>query len=94
MQQLNEQQVVCQKIMFGTFTNDELEGIAQALKFARAQLAKTTRRSLVIGDAVKFTDPRNGRVFQGTVDKIKVKYVLVKTALGRYNVPANMLEAV
>lgn len=92
MQQLSDQQVVCQKIMFGGFTNDELNNVAEALKFARAQLTKQNRRSLRPGDAVKFTSNRNGRTYQGTVEKVKVKYVLVNTPVGRYNVPANMLE--
>lgn len=86
-------QSVRSAIISGVFTNDDLNSIADAIKFARAQLSKQTRRSLVIGDAVKFTDPRNGRVFTGTVDKVKLKYVLVQTPAGRYNVPANMLEA-
>lgn len=94
MKQLNEQQMVCQKIMFGGFTNAELEGVAEALRFARAQLTKATRRSLTTGDVVKFTSNRNGVTYQGTVEKVKLKYVLVSTPQGRYNVPANMLEAV
>lgn len=81
-------------IISGSFSNDELEAIAQAVKYARTQLGRKTARTLAAGDAVKFTDPRNGRVFTGTVDKVKIKYVLVKTNIGRYNVPASMLEPV
>lgn len=92
MQQLSDQQVLCQKIMFGGFTNTELDGITQALQFARAQLAKATRRSVSVGDTVKFTSNRNGQTYTGTVEKVKIKYILVRTAVGRYNVPANMIE--
>jgi len=94
MQQLTEQQMVCQKIMFGGFTNAELDGVTEALRFARSQLTKQNTRALRAGDVVKFTSNRNGITYQGTVEKVKLKYVLVATPAGRYNVPANMLEAV
>ncbi len=81
-------------IMFGNFSNDELTGIIDAVKFARAQLTKRTTRALRPGDTVKFTSNRNGITYRGVVDKIKIKYVLVNTPQGRYNVPASMLEAV
>lgn len=81
-------------IMFGNLTNDELSTVIDAVKYARAQLTKQTRRSLMLGDTVKFTSNRNGVTYTGTVNKIKVKYVLVRTPSGMFNVPANMLEAV
>ncbi len=81
-------------IMFGNFSNDELTGIIDAVKFARAQLTKRTTRALRSGDTVTFTSNRNGVTYRGVVDKIKIKYVLVNTPQGRYNVPASMLEAV
>ena len=81
-------------IISGTFSNQELDGIADALKFARSQLTKQNTRALRAGDTVKFTSTRSGVTYQGTVEKVKLKYVLVATPQGRYNVPANMLEAV
>lgn len=81
-------------IVSGIFTNDDLNSIADALRYARAQLAKQTRRSLMLGDTVKFTSSRNGVTYTGTVNKIKQKFVLVRTNSGLFNVPANMLEAV
>ena len=81
-------------IISGIFTNDDLNSIADALRYARAQLAKQTRRSLMLGDTVKFTSSRNGVTYTGTVNKIKQKFVLVRTNAGLFNVPANMLEAV
>lgn len=81
-------------IVSGVFTNDDLNSIADALRYARAQLAKQTRRSLMLGDTVKFTSGRNGVTYTGTVNKIKQKFVLVRTNSGLFNVPANMLEAV
>lgn len=76
-----------------TWTNAELSSMIDAIKYARAQLSRQTKRSLQVGDTVKFTSNRNGMTYRGTVDKIKIKYVLVQTPQGRYNVPANMLEA-
>jgi hypothetical protein len=49
---------------------------------------------MVPGVAVKFYHPKQGRDITGTVNRIKQKYILVDTAQGRYNVPANLLETV
>jgi hypothetical protein len=80
-------------IMFGNFTNDQLNSITMAVKYARAQLTQAKRREFRVGDAVKFVNSRNGQTYIGTVDRVKLKNVLVKTSQGRWNVPANMLEA-
>ena len=81
-------------IMFGNLTNDQLNSVIDAVKFARSQITKTQTRSLRTGDVVQFTSNRNGVTYRGTVDKVKIKYVLVNTPQGRYNVPANMIEAI
>ena len=81
-------------IVSGIYTNDDLNSIVDAIKFARAQLSKQNRRALMPGDTVKFTSNRNGMTYTGTVNKVKIKYVLVRTNAGVFNVPANMLEAV
>ena len=94
MEQLSTIQQINSAIMFGNFTNVELASIIDAVKFARTQLAKQTTRALRPGDTVKFTSNRNGVTYRGVVDKVKIKYVLVNTPQGRYNVPASMLEAV
>jgi hypothetical protein len=82
------------ELMSGTLTNDDIEQVAQALKYARAQVAKTIRRQLTPGASVKFYHPKQNFYIAGTVNRIKQKYVLVDTAQGRYNVPANLLESV
>ena len=83
-------------IMFGTFTNDQLTSINDAIRWNRAQLSKQTKRSVTIGCTVKFTDPRSGVVHQGIVNKIKIKNILINCPTygrgGMVNVPANMLE--
>jgi hypothetical protein len=87
-------QQVNSAIMFGNFTNDELTSIIDAVKFARAQLTQKTKRSLMLGDTVKFTSNRNGMTYRGTVRKIAIKYITVDTGSVLFKVPANMLEAV
>lgn len=86
-------------IMFGNFTNDQLDSIVMSLKFARAQLAKQNKRSLSIGATVKFTSSRDGRTVLGTVTKINRKFVIVREGSQtgslfstNWRVPANMLE--
>jgi hypothetical protein len=86
-------QEINQAIMFGNFSNDQLNSITMAVKYARGQLMQTKRRSFRPGDAVSFVNSRTGQTMLGTVDRIKLKYVLVTTSQGRWNVPANMLEA-
>jgi hypothetical protein len=81
-------------IMFGNFTNDQLTSIADAVKYARAQLTQKTKRSLMLGDTVKFTSNRNGVTYRGTVRKIAIKFVTVDTGQFLFKVPANMLESV
>jgi hypothetical protein len=81
-------------IMQGDFTNDQLDSIMSAIKFRRSQISKQNKRALTIGSKVKFTSNRNGMTYSGVVEKIAIKNVIVRTPLGGYRVPANMLEVV
>ncbi len=83
-----------QAIMLGDFTNTELSAMIDAIKWKRASLAKLTKASLMCGDCVEFTSSKTGMTLQGTVTKIAIKYVTVKTAQGLWRVPANMLSKV
>lgn len=85
---------VTQAIMFGNFSNEDLEAVSQAIRYRRAQLGKEVKRAMAPGVAVKFYHPKQGRDITGTVNRIKQKYILVDTTQGRYNVPANLLETV
>ena len=85
-------QEVNSAIMFGKFTNDQLNSIAQAIKYRRAQLTKEKVRSFWNGDNVKFVNPKTGRVHVGVVAKVKIKYITVREGNTNWNVPANMLE--
>ena len=79
-------------IMFGDFTNDELNSIGDAIRYRRSQLTTQTRRSLSLGCTVKFTNSRTGQLVTGKVDKINRKFVIVSAGFTRWRVPANMLE--
>jgi small-conductance mechanosensitive channel len=85
---------VNQAIMFGKWTNTELSSMIDAVKWARASLAKSVKNGLSIGDTVEFTSSKNGMTYQGTVSKIAIKFVTVKTTMGLWRVPASMLSPV
>jgi len=82
-------------IIGGAFTNDQLDSIIMAVKFARNQLATKNKFSLVKGTQVKFTSSRSGQIVLGTVEKVNRKFVIVREngkAFNNWRVPANMLE--
>lgn len=80
-------------IMRGGFSNEDLNSINDAVKYARSKLGRAKLRAFGVGDAVMFTSNRNGQVYKGVVEGIKIKNVIVNTAMGRFRVPANMLES-
>ena len=88
---MNAKQIVSE-LMSGNLNNDELEQVAQALKYARSQVGNQIKRQLRPGVSVKFYHSKQNFYIAGTVNRIKQKYVLVDTPQGRYNVPANLLE--
>lgn len=94
MKELTQIQQINQAIMFGQFSNTELESILGAVKFARASLTRQVANNIKVGSQVKFTSQRRGQTITGTVEAIKIKNAIVATSLGRYRVPMNMLEAV
>jgi hypothetical protein len=85
-------QTVNAEILAGNFTNEQLSSVIDAVKFARARLTEQNKRSLRLGGVVKFTSTKSGMTLQGTVDKIAIKFVTVRTPQGLWKVPANMLE--
>ena len=91
MEQFSNIQQVNSQIMFGSFTNEQLDSILMAVKFRRGQLTKETKRALMLGDVVKFTHPRTGRTHHGSVVKINIKNIKVRDGITTWNVPANML---
>jgi hypothetical protein len=86
-------------IIAGNFTNEQLNAIGDAIRFARAQLANQVKCTMVKGSKVKFTNSRSGQTIVGTVDKVNRKFIMVRenkpgALVGSvWRVPANMLEA-
>ena len=81
-------------LVTGSFTNDQLTSVIDAVKFARSRLARATKVTLRIGDNVNFTSSKTGQNLTGVVMKIAIKYVTVKTIQGLWRVPANMLNKI
>lgn len=85
-------------IMFGSFTNEQLESIIAAVKFRRAEISKSVKRSIVKGATVKFYNNRMGCEMTCTVEKVAIKYITVRANSGGpgglWRVPANMLTVV
>ena len=92
MERFSTIQQVNSTIMFGDFTNDQLNSIISAVKFRRSQLTRETKRQLRVGSQVKFASTKTGQTVVGTVNKVAIKYVTVSTPQGLWRVPANMLE--
>jgi hypothetical protein len=90
-------QEINRSIISGTFSNEDLNSITDAIKFVRAQLASKAKYTFKVGSTVKFTNARSGTVVLGTVDKVNRKFIIVrengKAFGGSWRVPANMLTA-
>ena len=87
-------QEINSEIMFGNFTNDQLNAIIAAVKYRRSQLIKQGVRLLQLGEQVKFVNSRTGGVVTGKVQKVNRKFVIVDTGITRWRVPGNLLETV
>jgi len=87
-------QDITSAIIAGTWTNDELTSMIDAIKFNRSRLTNQVKFSLKIGDSVNWDSPKTGRNTTGVVMKIAQKYVTVRTITGLWRVPANMLTKI
>jgi FKBP-type peptidyl-prolyl cis-trans isomerase 2 len=67
--------------------------MVQAIKLRRDQLHFQQAQSFRVGDTVQFTG-RRGRTEQGTVTRVKIKYVSVDTGTSRWNVPGSHLTKI
>ena len=97
MNQLTAQQQIIHQIMFGNFTNDELNGIVEAVRFARASITKLNIRTIRSGTTVKFTSNKTGKNITGEVTKVGRKFLIVREHgynFGNWRVPANMVEVI
>ncbi len=74
--------------------NDELNKVVEAVKLRRNQLHFADAHNLKFNDRVSFQG-RHGITETGTVEKVKIKYVLVRTDRGqRWNVPGSHLTLI
>ena len=74
--------------------SDELNRVIDAVKLRRNSLHAIDAHSLRFGDRVSFQG-RHGVTETGTVEKVKIKYVLVRTDRGqRWNVPGSHLTLI
>jgi hypothetical protein len=81
-------------IMLNGYSNQELNELGEAIRYARSRLSQEVKRSIRVGDNVNFSDNKKGTNYTGSVIKINIKYVHVATSKGTYRVPANMLTVV
>ena len=82
------------EIMQGSFTNDQLNSILSAVKYRRRQIGREFKRTIRVGDTVKFYHPKLGHDLTGPVKQVLIKNIVVETQKGRYRVPANLLEVI
>jgi hypothetical protein len=87
-----DSKLIISSILTDGYSNDELNSIIEAIKYARAQLGKQKKHQFRVGSAVKFRNSRTGQTVYGTVAKIGIKNVKVKSGFTMWNVPAAMLE--
>lgn len=79
-------------IISGVFSNEQLDSISMAIKFARNQLAIQNKFTFRKGSIVKFTG-RQGQTVIGNVEKVNRKFIIVRSGVTNWRVPANMLQA-
>ena len=78
----------------GVLNNDELNKVVEAVKLRRNQLHYQDAQSFRVGDRVSFKG-RHNVIEKGTIEKIKIKYILVRTDRGqRWNVPGSHLTSI
>ena len=83
-----------QKIIQDIYSLDttEMDSVVEAVKMRRNQLHLKNAQSFRVGDTVFFRGRRN-TLCEAKVEKIKIKYVLVRTLDGtRWNVPGSHLS--
>ena len=77
-----------------TLNGEELSQVVAAVKLRRNQLHTQDAQSYRVGDRVSFKG-RYGRTEMATVEKIKIKYLTVRTDAGqRWSVPGSHLTRI
>ena len=69
----------------------DLNAVVDAIKMRRNQLHTSDAHQFRTGDRVSFAG-RHGSTLKGVVERVKIKYILVRTDSGqRWNVPGSHL---
>ncbi len=72
----------------------DLTAVIDAVKLRRNQLHTADAHKFKFMDRVSFQG-RHGAILKGTVERVKIKYILVKTDAGqRWNVPGSHLTLI
>ena len=72
----------------------DLNAVVDAIKMRRNQLHTSDAHKFRVGDRVSFQG-RHNSILKGTVERIKIKYILVRTDSGqRWNVPGSHLTLI
>ena len=72
----------------------DLNAVVDAIKMRRNQLHTADAHKFRVGDRVSFAG-RHGSTLKGVVERVKIKYILVKTDAGqRWNVPGSHLTLI
>ena len=72
----------------------ELSAVIDAVKLRRNQIHTSDAHKFRFGDKVSFQG-RHGAILKGTVERVKIKYILVRTDAGqRWNVPGSHLTLI
>lgn len=85
---------ITRMIISSGLTNEELNDVINAVKFARAQLSNAAGQEFrtKVGSSVKFRSSRTGQDVTGTLTKVARKFGYVNAGFTRYKVPLAMLE--
>lgn len=87
-------QEINRAIISGTWSDQELQSMMDAIRWNRASLQKQIKNTLRVGDTVEWHSVKRGLTGRGVVTKIAIKYVTVREGATLWKVPANMLTKV
>ena len=85
-----------QKIISDIYEMDGtgLSAVIDAVKLRRNQIHTADAHKFRFGDRVSFQGRRNS-ILKGTVERVKIKYILVRTDAGqKWNVPGSHLTLI
>ena len=79
----------------GKYSNQELIDIIDAIKHVRSHRAEQVKNTIKVGSSVQFISAKLGHAITGTVEKVAVKYVSIRTDAGQlWRVPLGLVEII